>query len=99
MIRHVVLCRFHEDSDVPAVFSALKGLQEKIGGILAITCGSDNSPERLQKGFTHGFTVDFVDAAARAAYLPHPEHQKVGQMIVEAVDGGVEGLAIVDWQV
>ena len=54
MIRHVVLCRFREDADVAAVFAALSALKEKIPGILAISCGADNSPEGLQKGFTHG---------------------------------------------
>jgi hypothetical protein len=67
-------------------------------GILSVTCGKDNSPEGLQKGFTHGFTVDFVDAAARDNYLPHPAHQVVGKMVVEALDGGLEGLAVIDWE-
>ena len=99
MIRHVVLCRFKPDADVEAIFTALHELQNKIGGILAVKAGKDMSPEGLQKGFSHGFTVDFTDAAARDAYLPHPEHQKVGAMIVAAVEGGTEGLAVVDWQV
>ena len=97
MIRHTVFCRFKSDADIQAVFTALKGLQQKIPGILAITCGADNSPEGLQKGFTHAFSVDFTDAAARDAYLPHPEHQKVGQLVVAAAEGGNEGLAVVDW--
>ena len=46
-----------------------------------------------------GFTVDFADAAARDAYLPHPDHQLVGKMVVAALDGGLEGLAVVDWEV
>jgi hypothetical protein len=99
MIRHVVLCRFRKDADVAAVFAAIEGLQHKIPGILAVTCGKDNSPEGLQKGFTHGFTVDFVNAAARDDYLPHPDHQVVGKMVVEALDGGLAGLTVVDWEV
>jgi hypothetical protein len=102
MIRHVVFCKFRKDlsdAEIAAVFEAIKGLQAKIGGILAITTGRDMSPEGLQKGFTHGFTVDFTDAAARDAYLPHPEHQKVGAMVVAAAESGKEGLAVVDWEV
>ncbi|MCB1379441.1 MAG: Dabb family protein [Alphaproteobacteria bacterium] len=98
MIRHVVLCRFKPDADVAGTFAALKALQQKIPGILAITCGADMSPEGLQKGYTHGFIVDFANAAARDTYLPHPEHQKVGAMIVAATVGGIEGLAVVDWE-
>lgn len=99
MIRHVVLCRFRTDADVDTVFAAIRGLKDKIPGILAVTCGKDNSPEGLQKGFTHGFTVDFTDAAARDAYLPHPDHQVVGKMVVAALDGGLAGLTVLDWEV
>lgn len=99
MIRHTVFCRFRSDADVNAVFTAIKDLQEKIPGILDVTCGADNSPEGLQKGFTHAFSVDFEDAAARDAYLPHPDHQIVGRMVVAAADGGIEGLAVIDWEV
>jgi hypothetical protein len=99
MIRHVVLCRFRKDADVAAVFAAITALQQKIPGILSISCGKDNSPEGLQKGFTHGFTVDFIDATARDAYLPHPDHQVAGKMVVAALDGGLEGLAVLDWNI
>lgn len=99
MIRHAVLCRFRQDADVEAVFAAIAALQDKIPGILAVTCGKDNSPEGLQKGFTHGFTVDFADAAARDEYLPHPVHLEVGKLVVAALDGGLDGLAVVDWEV
>lgn len=99
MIRHTVLIHFKPDADFPNIFAALKALQGKIDGIVAITAGADSSPEGLQRGNTHGFTVDFVDAAARDAYLPHPEHQKVGAMIVAASVGGVDGVTVVDWEV
>jgi Stress responsive A/B Barrel Domain len=99
MIRHVVLVRFKADVDVVAIFDALISLQHKIDGILAISAGGDCSPEGLQRGNTHGFTVDFKDAASRDAYLPHPEHQKVGAMIVAAADGGVAGITVVDWAI
>ncbi len=98
MIRHVVLCRFRKDSDISGVFDAISELQQKIPGILSISCGKDNSPEGLQKGFTHGFTVDFTDAAARDAYLPHPDHQAVGKMVIAALEGGLDGLVVLDWK-
>ena len=101
MIRHVVLFKLKFDVNVKTVdqvFLALKSLQTKIPGILSISTGHDNSPERLQRGHTHGFTVDFTDAAARDAYLPHPAHQAVGAMIVGITEGGVEGICVVDWE-
>ena len=100
MIRHVVLFKRAasiDDAGLAKVFAALKDLQNSIPGILAISSGLDSSPEGLQRGFSHGFTVDFVNAAARDAYLPHPAHKKVGAMIVAATEGGVDGILVLDW--
>lgn len=98
MIRHVVVFRLQDNADVDLIFTSLKHLQSQIPGIINISTGSDCSPEGLQRGFTHGFTVDFVDAAARDAYLPHPAHQKVGAMIVAATEGGIDGILVLDWE-
>jgi hypothetical protein len=98
MIRHVVLIKLRSTEDAPHIFAALKALQSQIPGIIAVTTGADCSPEGLQRGFTHGFTVDFIDAAARDAYLPHPAHQKVGAMIVAACKGGIDGVLVLDWE-
>lgn len=97
MIRHAVFVRFRPGTDVAPIFAALRALKGKIDGIISVSAGQDCSPEGLQRGHSHGFTVDFRDAAARDAYLPHPEHQKVGAMIVAAADGGIEGVTVVDW--
>ena len=101
MIRHVVLFKLKSGVDaatVEQVFSALKDLAHKVPGIISISTGDDNSPEGLQRGNTHGFTVDFTNAAARDAYLPHPAHQVVGNMIVGITEGGVDGITVVDWE-
>jgi Stress responsive A/B Barrel Domain len=97
-IRHCVLVRFKPDADVTRILAELEALAAKIDGIIAISAGPDNSPEGLQRHHTHGFTVDFCDAKARDAYLPHPEHQKVGEMIVAAAEGGIEGVTVLDWE-
>ena len=101
MIRHVVLFKLRnglDESVTAKVFTALKALQGQIPGIISISTGIDCSPEGLQRGFTHGFTVDFENATARDAYLPHPAHQKVGAMIVGITQGGVEGICVLDWE-
>jgi Stress responsive A/B Barrel Domain len=102
MIRHVVLFKLRKDLDESTsaqIFAALKALQPQMPGIITISTGKDVSPEGLQRGFTHGFTVDFVDAAARNAYLPHPAHQEVGAMIVAATTGGIDGVLVLDWEI
>lgn len=94
MIRHVVLTKLRNAAHAAQIFAALRSLQNEIPGILDIRCGRDCSPEGFQRGHTHGFSVDFTDAAARDAYLPHPAHQKVGAMIVAASEGGVAGITV-----
>ncbi|MGU3399327.1 Dabb family protein [Brucellaceae bacterium D45D] len=102
MIRHIVLIKFKTDLDAAAIEAALNSvlaLRDKIEGILAITVGPNNSPEGLEQGFDHGFVVDFVDAGARDAYLPHPEHVKVGTALVEAAEGGPGGILVFDYEI
>ena len=78
MIRHVVCFQFKPDATTEQIkkveneFSALKG---KIPGILSLEWGKNNSPEDLNKEFTHCFIVTFENAKAREIYLPHPDHQ------------------------
>ena len=101
MIRHVVLFKLRHgfgDSAAAEIFNALKTLKHEIPGIIGVSCGADVSPEGLQRGNTHAFSVDFTNAAARDAYLPHPAHQKVGGMIVASSEGGVEGVTALDWE-
>lgn len=77
MIDHIVLLQPKPgltESDVEAMRAVVTGLQQKIPGIAAIHWGPNTSPEGLGRGYEHGFVVRFVDAAARDAYLPHPEH-------------------------
>jgi hypothetical protein len=100
MIRHVVLFKLRQGLTEKAaddIFSALKALKDEVPGILAISAGRDQSTEGLQRGNSHGFSVDFANAAARDGYLPHPAHLKVGAMIVAAAEGGVEGITVLDW--
>jgi len=102
MIRHIVLIKFKPELDGAAIDQALASvvaLKGKIDGIISVTTGTNNSPEGLEKGFRHGFVVDFTDAAARDAYLPHPEHVKVGTGLVEAAEGGLDGILVFDYEI
>jgi hypothetical protein len=51
-------------------------------GILAIHSGRSESPEQIERGYLHGFTVDFADWDALAAYQAHPDHKRVGAALV-----------------
>ena len=77
-IRHVVCFKFKEDAteaQIKKVEKAFAGLKKKIPEIKGLEWGVNNSPEGLNKGFTHCFIVTFADEKGRAIYLPHPDHK------------------------
>ena len=78
VLRHVVSFKFKEDASdcqVQEIEKAFVALKDKIPGILDLEWGINNSPEGLEKGFTHCFIVTFKDEKAREVYLPHPDHK------------------------
>jgi hypothetical protein len=89
MLQHVVLMRFLPAAtaeDIANISQHFASLARQIPGILTLSGGPDVSPEGLQHGFTHGWLVQFVDAAARDAYLVHPAHQAFVSMLKPFVD-------------
>lgn len=99
MIRHTVFVKFPaatRPAAIAALFGALDDLRALVPGMQHFTAGANVSPEGLARGFTHAFVADFVDAAARDAYLVHPAHRAAGARLVDAAEGGVEGLAVID---
>jgi hypothetical protein len=99
MIRHVVLLRFRKDVSINernAIYADLASLKTVVSGFLAMSYGANVSPEGKDRGFSDGFTMDFVDEAARDAYLDHPNHKAAGSRLVAALEGEREGLIVFD---
>ena len=99
MIRHIVLVRFRPEiteAEKTSIYDELESLRELVPGFLGASYGANVSPEGFHKGFVDGFAMDFMDAAARDAYLVHPAHQAAGARLVAALDGGIEGLVVFD---
>lgn len=97
-VKHIALLKFKAgvtEEQIDKVFSDLLDLSENIPGIEDYVAGPNSSPEGLNQGYTHGFVITFADAAARDAYLPHPEHEKFK---VEALPL-VETVAVFDFEV
>ena len=97
MIEHILLFRWNETATQEAVKNAmaeLRGLKDKIPGIVDVTSGT-NFSER-SKGFTHGMVFRFKDRAALDGYIPHPEHQRVVQKILNPIRADT---LVVDYEV
>lgn len=83
-LRHVVLFKFKESSteaDIQSVEAAFSALPGKIPEISGYEWGTNNSPEGLDKGFTHCFFLSFDSEEDRAVYLPHPDHKAFGDVL------------------
>ena len=97
MIRHIVLLKARPDvteAHIQSIFADLHAL--KLPGILAIHAGRSESPEQIERGYLHGFTVDFADWQALATYQAHPEHKRVGAALVAAAQGGIDVILFFD---
>ena len=81
---HVVSLKFKEGTtreQIKAVEEAFVGLKQKVPGIVGMTWGTNVSPEKHDKGFTHCFILAFDSEKARDDYLPHPEHKAFGKVL------------------
>lgn len=89
VLRHVVLFKFKEgtaEEDIEKVEDAFSALPSKIPEIMAYEWGTNNSPEGLDKGFTHSFFLTFKSEDDRAVYLPHPDHRAFGEVLGPHLD-------------
>jgi hypothetical protein len=102
MIRHCVFTKFRTDIDASeraAIHSELEALRPLIDGMGKVEFGANVSPEPFARGFTHGFSIDFRDAASRDAYLVHEAHQRAGARLVAALEGGTDELMVFDMEI
>ena len=98
MIRHVVCFKFKAAAtaaQVKAVEEAFAALKGSIKEVASLEWGTNNSPEGLNKGFTHCWIVSFRSEADRKTYLDHPEHRK----FVEVLKPVLEEPFVIDFTV
>jgi hypothetical protein len=84
VLRHVVCFKFKAEAtpdQIAGVERAFLALKDKIPAIAALEWGTNVSPEKHDKGFTHCFLLTFKTEADRDAYLPHPEHKAFGKLL------------------
>jgi hypothetical protein len=99
MIRHIVIVKFKDgigDAAIEALFDDIKAVQAHVPGMTTCVSGRSLELERLEKGFRHGFVVEFADRAALDAYQQHPDHRRAGARLVEPAQGGLDGILVFD---
>ncbi|MEJ1223475.1 Dabb family protein [Sediminicola sp. 1XM1-17] len=96
VLRHVVLFKFKEGTspmEVATIEAAFNTLPSKIKAIHTFEWGLNNSPEGLNKGFTHCYFLTFKTEEDRDVYLPHPEHKAFGALLTPHL----EDVLVVDY--
>ncbi len=96
LLRHHVYFKFNESvtpEQIDEINQAFAGLRNRIPTIVDFECGVNNSPEGLNDGFTHAYTVTFRSEEDRDAYLPDPAHKE----FVSLVQGKLAGVFVVDY--
>jgi len=96
VLRHVVAFKFKPDvtaGQLDEINRAFQNLKIAIPEIKDFERGRNNSPEGLNKEFTHCYLVTFATEAGRDAYLPHPAHKK----FVELLGGKLDEAFVFDY--
>jgi hypothetical protein len=83
-LQHVVAFKFKSTAtpaQIKQVEDAFRALKQKIPQIKSLEWGTNVSPEKHDKGFTHGFVLSFKTDKDRDAYLVHPDHKAFGSLV------------------
>ncbi|MSR43661.1 MAG: Dabb family protein [Pedosphaera sp.] len=97
-LNHIVLFKFKPEvtsEKINTLFNEVLEMTESIPGIENYSAGTNNSPEGLTQGYTHALLMTFTDVAARDAYLPHPEHERIRTLLLPEV----ASVAVFDYEV
>ena len=86
---HVVAFKFKASAtkdQIKEVETAFRNLPKKVPEIKSFKWGTNISPEKRDKGFTHGFILGFNSEKDRDTYSEHPEHKAFGKLVGPVVD-------------
>jgi hypothetical protein len=83
-VYHVVSLKFKPGTtpeQIQTVEKAFAGLKSQISEIQTLKWGTNVSPEKHDKGFTHCFVLSFKTAKDRDVYLTHDAHKAFGKVL------------------
>lgn len=102
MIRHIVLTKFKSDvseDTISSIYAGLEALTGKLDGASGFTGGRSSSPEQIERGYMHGFVIDFTNWESLADYAENTEHKALGGQLVANAQGGRDGILVLDLEV
>ena len=102
MIRHIVLTKFKPDvseDTIKGIYDGLSALAKKLPGAANFTGGRSESPEQIERGYMHGFVIDFDSWDALQTYADDEDHKALGGQLVANAVGGIDGILVLDLDV
>ena len=99
MIRHIVLTNFKpeiSEDKISKIYDGLSALVDKLPGAQGFTGGRSESPEQIERGYMHGFVIDFDSWEALRTYTENEEHKALGAQLVANAVGGIDGILVLD---
>lgn len=102
MIRHIVLTKFNPDTaeeKIAEIYAGLSALADELPTAHNFTGGRSESPEQIERGYMHGFVIDFDDWNALQSYADNPVHKMLGGQLVANAVGGIDGILVLDLSV
>ncbi|MCD6338925.1 MAG: Dabb family protein [Verrucomicrobia bacterium] len=94
---HFVCFKFKESAtreQIRKVRDDFRALKRKIPQIVSLRWGTNISPEKLNKGFTHAFLLVFQSEKDRDAYLVHPAHKA----FAGSLNGLIDDVFVIDFR-
>ena len=99
MIKHIVLVAFKSElreDEIADIFAELHRIENEIEGLTHISSGRSQSPEHMERGYMHGFVAHFDNWEALKRYQEHPDHRRLGAMLIENAVNGRDGILVFD---
>ena len=102
MIRHIVLTKFKPDVSeeiIKGIYDGLAAVTDTLPGAANFTGGRSQSPEQIERGYMHGFVIDFDSWDALQTYTDNEQHKALGRRLVAHAEGGIDGILVLDLDV
>lgn len=99
MIRHIVLTRFKAtatEEQISDIYAGLQSLTQSMEGVINFGGGRSESPENIERGYKHGFSIDFDSWDHLETYANNEVHKALGARLVALAEGGVDGVLVLD---
>lgn len=102
MIRHIVLTRFRSEvseQTITEIYQGLASVTKALSGAHNFVGGRSKSPEQIERGYMHGFTIDFDSWDDLKTYADSEEHKVLGAEIVANAEDGLNGVLVLDIEI